>query len=112
MLCEVWKEPSVRLVPKIRRKKGTWFKSLDIADFVKCIVECIELYGAKRSIVGGLKKYLRIFWCRRGFMLLSGRIKYINILGYSGVEGVSCSLVGGLNKYLRIFWCRRGFHAP
>jgi hypothetical protein len=44
--------------------------------------------------VGGLNKYLRIFWCRKGFMLICRRIKYINILGYSGVEGASCSFVG------------------
>jgi hypothetical protein len=33
-------------------EKRAWFKALDIAVFVNCIVECFELYGASCSIVG------------------------------------------------------------
>jgi len=50
----VWKEPSARLFPKIRRKKqGRGFKDPDIAVLVNCIDECIELCGASCSLVGG-----------------------------------------------------------
>lgn len=36
MLCEVWKEPSVRFFPKIRTKKqGRGFKAPDICSFRK-----------------------------------------------------------------------------
>jgi hypothetical protein len=59
---------------------------------------------ASCSLRGGLTiliKKLRIFWCGKGFMLLTRRIKYTNKnLGYSGVERVSCSLLGGLNIFI------------
>jgi hypothetical protein len=37
-----------------KEKTETWFKALDIAVFVNCVVECIELYGASCSLVRGL----------------------------------------------------------